>query len=278
MIYYLTTAQLYCKCRTGVVMDVLSPELVTSGLKTRFIGQRVIYFPRYGSTMEAARQEAKQASAEGTVVIAEAQTAGKGRAKRAWLSPKGSISLSVVLYPDISRLPYLIMLASVAVAQSIEAVAGLETKLKWPNDVLVKGKKVCGILIENELKGDRVAWAVIGIGINVNIRMRDFPEIADTATSLYDELGKELSRVGIIRSLLVELERLYLSLGNGEDIYQEWRDRLITLGKRVQVISGEDVLQGVAEDVSKDGTLLLRHNDGQLSHIVAGDVTLRDAG
>ena len=259
-------------------MDVLSPELVTAGLGTRFIGQKIIHFPSHGSTMEAARQEARQAAAEGTVVVAEEQTAGKGRAKRAWLSPRGSIALSVVLYPDISQLPYLIMLASVAVAQSIEAVAGLETQLKWPNDVLIKGKKVCGILIENELKGDRVAWAVIGIGINVNIRTRDFPEIADTATSLYDELGKELSRAEIIRRLLVELEKLYTSLGDGERIYWEWRDRLITLGKRVQVISGEEVLQGVAEDVSKDGSLLLRHNDGYLSHIVAGDVTLRDAG
>ena len=259
-------------------MDVISAELVTAGLGTRFIGQKVIHFLWHGSTMEAARQAARQASAEGTVVIAEAQTEGKGRAKRVWLSPRGSIALSIVLYPDISQLPYLIMLASVAVARSIEAVAGLETKLKWPNDVLVKGGKVCGILIENELKGDRVVWAVIGIGINVNIRMRDFPEIADTATSLYDELGKELSRVGIIRRLLVELERLYLSLGDGGDIYQEWCDRLITLGKRVQVISGGDVLQGVAEDVNRDGSLLLKHSNGHLSHIVTGDVTLRDAG
>jgi BirA family biotin operon repressor/biotin-[acetyl-CoA-carboxylase] ligase len=259
-------------------MDVISAELVTAGLGTRFIGQKVIHFPRNGSTMEAAREAARQASAEGTVVIAEEQTAGKGRVKRAWLSPRGSIALSVILYPDISQLPYLIMLASVAVARSIEAVAGLETKLKWPNDVLIKNRKVCGILIENELKGDRVAWAIIGIGINVNIRMRDFPEIADTATSLYDELGKELSRVEIIRCLLVELERLYLSLGDGEDIYQEWRDRLITLGKRVQVISGEEILEGVTETVSKDGSLLLRHKNGNLSHIVAGDVTLRDAG
>ncbi len=259
-------------------MDVISAELVTAGLGTRFIGQKVIHFPRHGSTMEAVREAARQASAEGTVVIAEAQTAGKGRAKRAWLSPRGSIALSVILYPDISQLPYLIMLASVAVARSIEAVAGLETQLKWPNDVLIKNRKVCGILIESELKGDRVAWAIIGIGINVNIRMRDFPEIADTATSLYDELGKELSRVEIIRSLLVELERLYLSLGDGGDIYQEWRDRLITLGKRVQVISGGDVLQGVAEDVNRDGSLLLKHSNGHLSHIVTGDVTLRDAG
>lgn len=257
-------------------MDILSAERIESGLETRFIGQRVTHFLRHESTMEAARREARQAAAEGIVIIAEEQTAGKGRAKRAWLSPRGSISLSVVLYPDVSQLPYLIMIASLAAAQSIEIVTGLETQLKWPNDVLINSKKVCGILIENELHGDRVAWTIIGIGINVNIRMRDFPEIA--ATSLSDELGKELSRVEIIRRLLVEMERLYLSLGTGEQIYQEWRDRLITLGKRVQVVSGENVLEGMAEDVSRDGSLLLKHSDGSTSHIVAGDVTLREDG
>ncbi len=259
-------------------MDALSPEMVTSGLETRFIGQRVIHFLSHGSTMAAARQEAGRGAAEGTVVITEEQTAGKGRAKRVWLSPRGSVALSIILYPDISQLPYLVMVASLAVARSIEAVTGLEMQLKWPNDVLIRGKKVCGILIENELRGDRVAWAVIGIGINVNIRMMDFPEIAATATSLHDELGKELPRVTIIRRLLVEMEKYYLSLGDGELIFQEWRDHLLTLGKRVRVTAGGNVLEGVAEDVARDGKLLLRHSDGQLSHVVAGDVTLRDAG
>jgi BirA family biotin operon repressor/biotin-[acetyl-CoA-carboxylase] ligase len=260
-----------------MVMDVLSSKLVADGLETRFIGQRVLYFPSHSSTMVAARQEARQIATEGTVIITGEQTAGKGRAKRVWLSPRGSIALSVVLYPDVSQLPCLIMIASVAVARSIEMVTGLETQLKWPNDVLVNGRKVCGILIENELKGSRLAWAVIGIGINVNIRMEDFPRVAAMATSLYDELGKELSRVQIIRCLLVEMEKLYLSLGDGELIYQEWRDRLVTLGQEVRVASGETVLEGVAEDAVRDGSLLLKHSDGSLSRIVAGDVTLRDA-
>jgi len=259
-------------------MDVISPESIKNGLETRCIGQRVIHFPRLNSTMEAARQEAKRKAAEGTVVIAEEQTAGRGREKRTWLSPRGSISLSVILYPDISKLSYLIMIASLAAARSIEAVAGLKTQLKWPNDVLIRGKKVCGILIENELKGNSVAWAVIGIGINVNIKVGDMPEIAATATSLSDELGEELLRVEIIRCLLIELEKLYVGLGDGTGVYQEWRKRLITLGKKVRVISGEDVLEGVAEDVNRDGSLLLRQDNGSISHVVAGDVILRDAG
>lgn len=259
-------------------MDLLSSETITSDLETRFIGQRVIHFLSHGSTMEAARQEARRATAEGTVVIAEEQTAGKGRAKRVWLSPKGSISLSVVLYPEVSQLPYLVMMASLAVARSIEAVTGLKTQLKWPNDVLIGGKKACGILIESELRGSDVGWAIIGIGINANITMNAFPEIATIATSLSGEMGKDVSRLAIIRRLLVEMENLYLSLGNGEHVYREWRDRLITLGRKVRVHSGEGVLNGIAEDVSRDGSLLLRHGHGCLSRIVAGDVTLRDAG
>lgn len=268
----------YDLLRVGMIMDFISPERITDGLGTRFIGQRVAHFPSLNSTMEMARREAKKGAVEGTVVIAEEQTAGRGRVKRAWLSPRGSLSLSVVLYPGVAQLPYLIMLASVAVARSLETVAGLKTQLKWPNDVLIRGKKVCGILIENGLKGSSIAWAVIGIGINVNMKMADFPEIADTATSLSDERGEELPRVEIIRRLLIELERLYLELGDGARLYREWRDRLITLGKRVRVISGKNVLQGVAEDVSRDGSLRLKHEDGSISHIVAGDVILRDAG
>ena len=217
-------------------------------------------------------------AAEGTVVITGEQTMGKGREKRVWLSPRGSVAFSLLLYPEACQLPYLVMITSVAVARTIEKTTGLETQLKWPNDVLIKGRKVCGILIENEWLGNKVGWAVIGIGINVNIRMKDFPEIAAMATSLYDEVGKELSRVEIIRHLLAEMEKLYLSLGDGELVYREWRDRLITLGQRVRVASGEAVLEGVAEGVARDGSLLLRRGDGHLSRIVAGDVTLRDAG
>jgi BirA family biotin operon repressor/biotin-[acetyl-CoA-carboxylase] ligase len=258
-------------------MDVMTSESVKNGLETRYIGQRVIYFPRLSSTMEVAEQEAKRKAVEGTVVIAEEQTAGRGREKRVWLSPMGSISLSIILYPDVSQLPYLIMIASLAAARSIEAVAGLEAQLKWPNDVLIKGKKACGILIQNEFKGNSVAWAVIGIGINVNVRVRDIPEIAATATSLSDELGEELPRVEIIHRLLLELEKLYVELGDGTRVYQEWRKRLITLGRRVRVTSGEETLEGIAEDVSGDGSLLLRYSSGSIGHIVAGDVILRDA-
>ena len=259
-----------------MVENSLSPASITNDLETHFVGQRVICYPSLASTMEVTKREAQQGAAEGTVIIADEQTAGRGRINRVWLSPKGNIALSVILYPGVAYLPSLIMLASLAVVRSIEAVTGLKSQLKWPNDVLLNGKKVCGVLIESNVRGDMVDYAVIGIGINVNLRPYDFPEIQPTATSLSQELGRDVSRLSVIRCLLVEIERLYLALATKNSIYEEWRDSLGTLGKRVQVKSDETTYEGIAESVARDGSLLLRHSDGSLSKIVAGDVTLRD--
>jgi len=253
----------------------LSPASVTSNLGTRFIGQRVICYPSLTSTMATAKQETQLGAVEGTVIIADEQTAGRGRIKRVWLSPKGSIALSIILYPSVVNLPSLIMLASLAVVHSIEAVTGLRSQVKWPNDVLVNDRKVCGILIESSLRANIVDYAIIGIGVNVNLRLSDFPEIQSTATSLSAELGRDVSRLRVIRRLLVEVERLYLALQAGESIYEEWRDSLVTLGRRVKVESGKTVYEGIAESLARDGSLLLRHSNGNLSKIVAGDDTLR---
>jgi len=226
--------------------------------------------------MQLAKQEALKGAAEGTAIIADEQTAGKGRIRRAWLSPEGCIALSIILYPGISSLPYLVMLTSLAVAHGIEKVSGIKPQLKWPNDVLINGKKVCGILIESDLRGSKVTYTIIGIGINVNLRLSEFPELAATATSLSDELGRSVSRVELIRCLFLEIERLYLTLPDGEAIYTEWRDRLVTLGQQVQVTSGDGITRGVAESVDRNGSLWLRQPDGNLTRIIAGDVTLRE--
>jgi BirA family biotin operon repressor/biotin-[acetyl-CoA-carboxylase] ligase len=253
----------------------LSPEAITQDLETRFIGRRVIYYPSVTSTNELAKEEARRGAEGGTVVIAGEQTGGRGRLRRTWLSPEGSIALSLVLYPAVAQLPSLIMVASLAVARSIEAVTGLKPRLKWPNDVLVNDRKVSGILVESEVWGSSVDYAVIGIGVNVNFRVADFPEIPPTATSLSDELGRRVSLPGLARRLLVELEGCYLALLAGASFYEEWRDSLVTLGKEVVVESGGATQVGIAQSVARDGSLLLRHPDGSLSRIVAGEVTLR---
>jgi len=258
----------------GTGENSLSPASITKSLGTRFIGRRVIYHPRLTSTMGVAKREARLGAAEGTAIVAGEQTGGRGRIGRVWVSPHGNIALSVILYPDLANLPSLIMLASLAVLHSIEAVTGLKAQISWPNDVLIGGKKVCGILIESDVREGAVAYAVIGIGINVNLRTSDFPEIPSSATSLRDESGSEISLPSMIRQLFVEIERLYLALRAGESIYQEWRDSLVTLGKKVRATSGDTSYEGIAEAVDEDGGLLLRCLDGSLIKVIAADVTL----
>jgi BirA family biotin operon repressor/biotin-[acetyl-CoA-carboxylase] ligase len=258
-----------------MVEDSLSADAITDNLDTSFIGQRIIYYPRLNSTNDIAKRWARQGAEEGTVIVAEEQTAGRGRMKRTWLSPKGSIALSIILRPQLAYISSLIMVASLAVVHGIEQVTGLKSQIKWPNDVLVNNKKMCGILIESDLRGSAVDYAIIGIGINVNLRLSEFPEVPPTATSLSHELGRDVSRLDVIRCLLAETERLYLALPTGQPVYQEWRDSLVTLGKKVQVRSGAITYKGIAESVAGDGSLCLRQSDGSLIKIVAGDVTLR---
>ncbi len=253
----------------------LSAADIENDLRTGTVGSSVLYFLSLPSTMEVARKKAQSGAKDGTVIVASEQKAGRGRFARQWLSPPGSISLSVILRPDFASLTFMIMLSAVAVAKTIEEVTSLQTQLKWPNDVLINGKKVCGILTESTLKGNRVDYVIIGIGINVNMRMAAYPEIAEIATSLSDEMGYDLLILNLLRKLLAELDDLYSLLPNGEPIFSEWRQRMTMLDKRVQVISGTACSEGIAGDVERDGSLLLKLDDGSAQHILAGDISLR---
>ena len=257
-----------------MVENSLSSESISRNLDTCYIGRRIIYYPSLTSTMEVARKEARRGAVEGTVVIADEQTVGKGRKQRAWITTRGNIALSLILRPQISHLSYMVMIASLSVANSIEAVTGLKVQIKWPNDVLINGKKVCGILIENDIRGDKVAYSIIGIGINVLINSDEYPDLLSSATSLSGESGTGVSRVDVICRLLKETEELYDKLPAGASIYQEWRDRLTMLGENVKIISGDNLVEGFAESVNRDGSLLLRYPDGSSTKIIAGDVTL----
>jgi len=245
---------------------------IRNGLQASFIGREIRYLPKISSTMDAAREAAGRGADAGTVIVAGEQTAGRGRLKREWISPRGSIAVSIILYPDIATIPYLMMIAPLAAVHTIECIAGTKAQIKWPNDILINGKKVGGILIENELRGDKVAYSIVGIGINVDLDVAGHPEIAATATSLH---GENL-RPDIMRSLLEEFEKLYLKLpGGGGEIYKAWRDRLITLGQKVRAVSNESVIEGTAEAVDESGALYIRQPDGAMVKVVAGDVTLR---
>ncbi|MDD5701920.1 MAG: biotin--[acetyl-CoA-carboxylase] ligase [Dehalococcoidales bacterium] len=252
----------------------LFPELIQRELKTRFIGQKVIYYPVVDSTMEAAKREAIWGAEAGTVIIAGEQTAGRGRLNRTWVSPQGGLAMSVILRPNSDYIPYLIMFASLAVTYSLRVLTGLRPQIKWPNDVLINDKKVCGILIENDIRKNTLKHTIIGIGINVNIHIPDYPEIASIATSLSDQLGREIPRLDVARHLLVEMDRLYQLLSKNDFILEQWKRNLITIGQKVQVTMGDMVYQGTAESVTGDGSLMLRQKDGSLKKIIAGDVNL----
>jgi len=226
--------------------------------------------------MEMARGEVRRGAPEGTVIIADEQTAGQGRMGKVWRSPKGSVALSVILYPDVVFLPSLIMMASLAVVHSIEEVTGLNPQIKWPNDILMAGRKVCGILVESEVRGSVVDYSIVGMGVNINLAPADLSEVLPPATSLSAEFGRKVPRLDFVRQLLVELDRLYLSVSGGASFCVEWRDRLVTLGKQVTATWGETKYEGVAESVAEDGSLFLRGADDSLTRIVAGDVTLRE--
>jgi BirA family biotin operon repressor/biotin-[acetyl-CoA-carboxylase] ligase len=248
---------------------------ITKSLNTRFIGQRVLYYPELDSTMLAARREALWGAQAGTVILADRQTAGKGRLQRTWLSPPGCLAFSVILKPNLAYLPSLVMLASLGVVYAIRAVTGLRPLIKWPNDVLINEKKVCGILIENDIRNNLLHHAVIGIGINVNLRLLDFPEITTTATSLSDQLGIEFSRQDLLCRCLTEMDTLYQLLPDTDYLLRQWQKNMVTIGQKVQVTWGDKIVTGIAESVTPSGNLLLRPGEGKLIEIMAGDVTLQ---
>jgi BirA family biotin operon repressor/biotin-[acetyl-CoA-carboxylase] ligase len=253
-----------------------SSKALREGLTTHCFGRRLEYRAVLGSTQDLARELALAGAPEGTVALAGRQTAGRGRLGRSFISPRGGLYLTVVLRPALECLRPLPIIAALAVARGLERVAGLTTALKWPNDVLVGGRKICGILLESDLTGQAVNHVLLGIGVNVNTDVAAYPEIAAIATSAAAEAGREISREALAAAVLNELEELYLAVQAGRPVQDEWRARLETLGRQVRVTWGETVEEGLAEDVDSDGSLILRHPDGSRVTIAAGDVTLRE--
>ena len=222
--------------------------------------------------MDVAKRMAKEGMGEGTVIIAGEQTAGRGRLGQKWLSPPGSsISLSIILRPTLPQLPQLNMAACLATVQSIEKVTGLKPSIKWPNDVLLNGKKVSGILMENIFQGGELKAAILGIGINAKFDALAFTEISAIATSLSTESGREISPGDILPSLLEEFEQLYQELQGGTTVFERWLARVETLGKLVRVKSGDIVEEGYAESINANGSLVLKRPDGSLVTAITGE-------
>jgi len=241
-------------------------------------------FDEVGSTNDIAKELAQQGAAEGTAVVAEAQTAGRGRLQRRWASPRGKgIYLSVLLRPAIpvTRAPQLTMLAAVAVARAIRRVTGLEARTKWPNDVMIGEKKVCGILTEVSAQGMALNFAVVGIGINVSMTPEDLPEdVRDDATSLAMESGQPIDREQVLQGVLQSLAEYYHRYRTEpfRSLLDEYKSLDIALGSTVTVIDNQTHIIGIAEDIDEFGTLTLRLPDGRWQRVVTGKVSLRCNG
>lgn len=250
------------------------------GLKTKTMGQTIYFYEETDTTNNRARELALEGAPEGTLVVAEKQTAGRGRRGKVWESPLGTgIWMSLVLRPQImpAEASVLTLLCGLATAEAIEAETGLSAGIKWPNDILINGKKAVGILTEMDCEMSEVHFVIPGIGINVNTASFP-PEIAEIATSLYLECGKTVSRRRLVHKVLERLEEHYetfLRTGSFAAMLEDYRKLCITLGKEVHVL-GREPFFAEALDITSEGELLVRRADNGKEEVVfSGEVSIR---
>ena len=266
-------------CLTGMP-DTLEATAIRTQLKTKRLGQVIHYVESCPSTQILAHRLAQEGTPDGTIVLTEEQTAGRGRLARKWDSAaKKGIWMSVVLRPDVvpQKAPQFTLVAAVATVRAIEEVTGLKPEIKWPNDILLNGRKCTGILTELQSDADGIQALIIGIGLNVNQSREEFPEeIQGIATSLGIESGDAVNRQDLVRSLLYYLE-IYtdMYIENGFGILKlMWESYSSTIGKTVRARMAKETLVGIAEGITEDGVLQLRTADGQLHGIYSADIEM----
>ncbi|MFA6562467.1 MAG: biotin--[acetyl-CoA-carboxylase] ligase [Verrucomicrobiia bacterium] len=271
--------------RLAASPDILLAEDIQHRLAKTVIGRQVLVYEQTASTNDLVEKLALDGAAEGVVVFAESQTRGRGRMGRSWSSPRGKgLWFSALLRPKLpmSSVARLTIAASVAIACAIQQQTGLAAEIKWPNDVFIAGRKCAGILAELRTEMDAIKFVILGIGLDVNCDTSDFPpEVRKIATSLKMELAKQerepMLRGDLAVALLRELNRAY-GLAGGDDgfdeIRREWGRLSSTLGKRVALQIGPHRLEGFAQALDEDGSLLVRCDDGRIEHVVSGDVMM----
>ncbi|USK48647.1 biotin--[acetyl-CoA-carboxylase] ligase [Bacillus sp. CMF12] len=260
--------------------EKVTPDEIRLGLQTETLGRQIHHEESVDSTQKIAHRLAYEGAQEGTVVIAEEQLSGRGRMDRRWHSPKSTgVWMSVILRPNIPppKAPQLTLITAVAVVQAIEELTDLTPQIKWPNDILMNGKKVTGILTELQADADRIISIIIGIGINVNQELDDYPdELKDIATSLSIEKGEKLSRAELIRVLLGKLEDLYkLYLDKGfYPIKLLWESYAVSIGKNLTARTITGSIYGKALGITEDGVLMIEDSSGKVHHVYSADIEL----
>jgi len=261
--------------------DPITADEIRQGLSSKVFGKKdIIFLNETDSTNTRAKELAAQGAPEGTLIIAEKQTKGRGRRGRSWFSPPGGgIYFSLILRPVISpsETPRITLMTAVVLAETLISLMKLKLRIKWPNDILVNGKKLAGILTEISTEMDAVNYIVVGLGLNVNMRFEKFPqEIKENATSILIENGKRFPRVRLIQHYLKLYEKYYDMFKNNdfEPIMKRWRELSDIIGKQIRVdVIGKTHI-GKVVDVDNDGVLILKDNQGRLQRIFSGDVTL----
>lgn len=260
--------------------DILIPAEISAGMETKRIGRKIICFKETDSTNIVAFKLAEEGMEEGTVVIAEEQHRGKGRLGRHWESPYGTnLYCSIILRPPLTPVnaPQLTFLSAVAVTKAIETTTSLHPFIKWPNDVLINGMKVAGLLNEINAETERIHFVVLGIGVNINMRREQFPnDLRHPASSLFLEGGAHVNRVEFARALFITFDKLYddYLIRGYNTIKEEWLSRSIVLGRKVKISFEDSELVGLVTGIDDYGALLLRKSDGEISRVLSGDVSL----
>lgn len=240
------------------------------------MGSRPYQFhPIIPSTMDAARDWLRDGATHGSLVLADEQTAGRGRLNRTWQTPAGgALALSVILRVVPSTLPQVSMLGALAVAEAFDTLGAANVGLKWPNDVLIDGKKACGILVEVDWDGINLRGVILGIGVNIALNFTG-TELETQATSLQTALPSPVDRLDVLTEIVKGLDSRWALLGSST-LLKAWKSRLVTLGRRVTVHTTQ-TFTGIAEDVDDDGALWVRDEEGFRRRVLAGDVRVRDA-
>lgn len=260
--------------------DILTYEEVGKYLDTDFIGRNIYYFDLINSTNIKAKEIALEEK-EGTVLVSEEQVGGKGRLGRQWLSPKGKgIWMSIILKPNVDpmKVAKITLLGAAAVHKAL-ANMNIKSQIKWPNDILIDGKKISGILTEMSAELNMINYVIMGIGINVNLDEEDIPEdLKDKATSIKIIEGKEIDRKRLLANILNELEKLYIDFRDKDTITKAidiCKANSILIGKEVRLIRGEEIRFGKALDINEEGELVVEFEYGAIENIYSGEVSVR---
>lgn len=259
--------------------DVMTAEEVESLLDTEWAGKPVVYYPETDSTNIRIRHLGDEGAPHGTLAVSDRQTAGRGRRGRTWESPGGScIYMSILLRPDLApeKAPMLTLVMACGVAEGIMDCADVKVQIKWPNDIIVSGKKLAGILTEMSTQVDYINHVTVGVGINVNVQ--NFPEEIQTATSLLSETGTQTKRAPVIAAVMKHFEENYKIFMQTEDmsgLMEKYSSLLVNQGREVLILEKDAEYKAYAEGINQKGELVVRREDGTVENICAGEVSVR---